>query len=907
FPEQNFISIYPTLSPAISKTYENIFIDLNDSLSQQILSQNVTLNNTVHIKSTIIIPAYISVTICPGTKLYFSTNSQIIVLGHFFYNSSQSILKSVMIARASHFIAEDIMLINSHFYLIDNMVLNKVSLDRVSLNDTVFLNKPLLTLINNSMVNVEIFNFSTFETKNWQKSLLEINFLNGNANVSAEWKNNQFQEYEFKSIDQSLMLNMTFTGNNFNKSTFKLSKFNQILFDQDKIFNCSFNLEVKSVLFYNNLIQHSTSAITSTLVSWSPKFHFFNNTVANISSYCFITLKNSLNILNPNLEIKIKFNKFLDPMAKYVIKALLHRSGIQGNMSTVDARYSFWNEDKPLQVRRRVYDYFYSRGLMDLPTYPFYTDVNMTNLHQEQSQFMHGRHIGGELVHDLELGADNFTVVRDIIIHANACLTLGAGAVLHFEDTYKVMVNGALVINGTQDKRVTFNFFADFFILEFGLIIFNDDKSNLDSQVDYLNFNLDCSFIKAVILVKSNRIDLVKNVNLKSSKKIPLFADLRSGQNFFTMVNLSIQSVDCTASWNNTLGNLYIRNVNSTAFFDVQCSNLFVYDSHFYDLKIDSRSNNTPNGLHMHHSFLTASSYQTFDLFSTNVSFHHNTLTNVLFSIRGHSSTNFSFESNKIFIHSANDAKLIYFDPLPFKNTFYKLDVIDNHFYINNSRLFLIKSWQDISIKNLEMKINISNNQIECWHVDTMPNITIEYQGIWPFKFDFTMVNNVFSNEPKIKYVSPFIVLNQIDRIKISENVFDMDFSSVKNFSICPFNIKSSNSRVHLISNCTHNYFGLDQNLLLNTCVEPTSSLFVRFHPIYSQANKTTLFNHNRINHMMIKETFQKYPLLPTIHLYSKQRRVFIREQILYSYPKSYSLDESYLGCYLYSYSFGEY
>ncbi|RNA07832.1 hypothetical protein BpHYR1_002361 [Brachionus plicatilis] len=42
------------------------------------------------------------------------------------------------------------------------------------------------------------------------------------------------------------------------------------------------------------------------------------------------------------------------------------------------------------------------------------------------------------------------------------------------------------------------------------------------------------------------------------------------------------------------------------------------------------------------------------------------------------------------------------------------------------------------------------------------------------------------------------------------------------------------------------------------------------------------------------------------IHLYSKQRRVFIRVQVLYSYPKSYSLDESYSGYYLYSYSFGE-
>ncbi|RMZ99956.1 hypothetical protein BpHYR1_037219 [Brachionus plicatilis] len=43
------------------------------------------------------------------------------------------------------------------------------------------------------------------------------------------------------------------------------------------------------------------------------------------------------------------------------------------------------------------------------------------------------------------------------------------------------------------------------------------------------------------------------------------------------------------------------------------------------------------------------------------------------------------------------------------------------------------------------------------------------------------------------------------------------------------------------------------------------------------------------------------------IHLNSKQRRVFTRVQVLYSYPKSYSLDESYLGYYLYSYSFGEY
>ncbi|RMZ94022.1 hypothetical protein BpHYR1_020977 [Brachionus plicatilis] len=43
-----------------------------------------------------------------------------------------------------------------------------------------------------------------------------------------------------------------------------------------------------------------------------------------------------------------------------------------------------------------------------------------------------------------------------------------------------------------------------------------------------------------------------------------------------------------------------------------------------------------------------------------------------------------------------------------------------------------------------------------------------------------------------------------------------------------------------------------------------------------------------------------------TIHLYSKQRRVFTRVQVLYSYPKSYSLDKFYSSNNLYSYSFEE-
>ncbi|RNA12198.1 hypothetical protein BpHYR1_041395 [Brachionus plicatilis] len=42
------------------------------------------------------------------------------------------------------------------------------------------------------------------------------------------------------------------------------------------------------------------------------------------------------------------------------------------------------------------------------------------------------------------------------------------------------------------------------------------------------------------------------------------------------------------------------------------------------------------------------------------------------------------------------------------------------------------------------------------------------------------------------------------------------------------------------------------------------------------------------------------------IHLYSKQRLVFTRVKVLYSYPKSYSLDKYYSSNYLYSYSFDE-
>ncbi|RNA03549.1 hypothetical protein BpHYR1_022445, partial [Brachionus plicatilis] len=51
----------------------------------------------------------------------------------------------------------------------------------------------------------------------------------------------------------------------------------------------------------------------------------------------------------------------------------------------------------------------------------------------------------------------------------------------------------------------------------------------------------------------------------------------------------------------------------------------------------------------------------------------------------------------------------------------------------------------------------------------------------------------------------------------------------------------------------------------------------------------------------------QLHCVIATIHLYSKQRRVFTRVQVLYSYPKSHSLDKYYSSNYFYSYSFDEY
>jgi hypothetical protein len=183
-----------------------------------------------------------------------------------------------------------------------------------------------------------------------------------------------------------------------------------------------------------------------------------------------IQLKTQNNQQLNSLNVKLNFNKFLNTTSNYVLGVDIPSSSILNTDYQIDARYNYWLGKTTLpNIQQLIRDNFYDQTLVKANFVYFYQDEHLSQLNNQTTSgdFQLGSLVGGYLSKNFALDDkfDYYSVIADIIIDEDATLTINPGVTLYFNQTYSIICNGHLIINGNSTHKVKFHVFNQAWVI----------------------------------------------------------------------------------------------------------------------------------------------------------------------------------------------------------------------------------------------------------------------------------------------------------------------------------------------------------------------------------------------------------------------------------------------------------
>ncbi|WP_444908200.1 right-handed parallel beta-helix repeat-containing protein [Microbulbifer sp. SSSA008] len=129
----------------------------------------------------------------------------------------------------------------------------------------------------------------------------------------------------------------------------------------------------------------------------------------------------------------------------YEIKTSSYESGVL----TVNATGNWWNTTDSRSISAEIYDYGDSSSYYPIVDYSEY-------LGNANGRSVYDHYLRFDINSDMSLAAGSYIVVDDINVNKDAILTLEAGVILIFPDSYSLTIEGNLVVSGSSFQPVFF-------------------------------------------------------------------------------------------------------------------------------------------------------------------------------------------------------------------------------------------------------------------------------------------------------------------------------------------------------------------------------------------------------------------------------------------------------------------
>ncbi|PFX21163.1 Macrophage scavenger receptor types I and II, partial [Stylophora pistillata] len=177
-----------------------------------------------------------------------------------------------------------------------------------------------------------------------------------------------------------------------------------------------------------------------------PTKELFPNFFRRLTSRAVIVLKEG--------NFTVHDNIFENPEYTFQISSLLldhHR--------IVDAEMNWWGTADGCKIVDRVFDFQHNSQLSQFQFFPYYTSVDKSVVSTVKPYcFLRGSNIGGSLDRLLTLSnADSpYDVRQDVVILTKGTLVIPKNVTLRFPPRSVMVVKGTLIVNGTEDEKVTF-------------------------------------------------------------------------------------------------------------------------------------------------------------------------------------------------------------------------------------------------------------------------------------------------------------------------------------------------------------------------------------------------------------------------------------------------------------------
>ncbi|XP_065829742.1 protein bark beetle-like isoform X2 [Oscarella lobularis] len=157
--------------------------------------------------------------------------------------------------------------------------------------------------------------------------------------------------------------------------------------------------------------------------------------------------------------ISCQYNVLANPKSRYELAVQTRASS---SLDTIDVQYNYWGTTNQTRIQSRIYDFVDTNFVALASYFPYLLSPDPKNVSTESPlkiPFIYGGgQIGGHLDRELTVSAAGspYDVVNDITVLSKGALIVEAGVTLHFPRDHGILVEGALVTNGTVNKPVVF-------------------------------------------------------------------------------------------------------------------------------------------------------------------------------------------------------------------------------------------------------------------------------------------------------------------------------------------------------------------------------------------------------------------------------------------------------------------
>ena len=224
------------------------------------------------------------------------------------------------------------------------------------------------------------------------------------------------------------------------------------------------NLKIWKNVFQRNIVSQNVLHIDLKAFPETRSATVINNTFeenvattqSNFQTFYQRTTVHAVIVLKEG-SFMLRENIFENPGFTFQISSLRH-----DHQRAIDAKFNWWGTADECEIIDKIFDFRHGFQLSPVHFFPYFISYNRSRVINSNisrpSCFLRNRTIGGILDRSLVLSSEALTyeVRDDIIIFTNGTLIIPKNITLQFPPRSAMVVQGTLVVNGTENEKVRF-------------------------------------------------------------------------------------------------------------------------------------------------------------------------------------------------------------------------------------------------------------------------------------------------------------------------------------------------------------------------------------------------------------------------------------------------------------------